>query len=161
MQNTLVLVTFDETETYTEQNRVLGILLGDAVPSDLVGTTDTDFYNHYSEISTVEANWDLNTLGRWDAGANVFSFVASVTGDQVRTWDAVTGSNPSVFLNASYAGPFNSENKSVAFPVPNVDLVVNGRSVLPAIQSQFAGAGPSIYNDGIEIPDAMFPPAGY
>jgi acid phosphatase len=47
MKDTLVLVTFDETETYTIQNKVFGILLGDAVPESKVGTTDDSYYNHY------------------------------------------------------------------------------------------------------------------
>lgn len=65
MNNTLVLITFDENSSYAIQNRVLAILLGDAVPSKLVGTTDSAYYNHYSDIATVSANWDLHTLGRW------------------------------------------------------------------------------------------------
>jgi len=65
MKNTLVLITFDENETYSTQNRVFSILLGDSIPQELVGTTDSHYYNHYSEISTVEANWGLYTLGRW------------------------------------------------------------------------------------------------
>ncbi|MCJ1330336.1 hypothetical protein MMC10_007019 [Thelotrema lepadinum] len=161
MQRTLVLVTFDENHTYTEQNRVLAILLGDAVPSNLVGSKDSTFYDHYSEIATVEANWDLNTLGRWDVGANVFSVVANETGDKLRTWDAVTGTNPTVFLNESYAGPLNSVNTHVPFPAPNLTTTMNGRTVLPAVQMQWGSAGSSIYNDGIEIPDGMFPPQGY
>jgi acid phosphatase len=36
---------------------VFSVLLGDAVPAELEGTTDDNYYNHYSEISTVEANW--------------------------------------------------------------------------------------------------------
>lgn len=58
MKNTLVIVTFDENETYTIQNRVLAILLGDAVPAELVGTTDSNFYDHYSEIATVVSFFD-------------------------------------------------------------------------------------------------------
>lgn len=42
MQNTLVLITFDENETYTIQNRVFSILIGDAVPASKVGTTDSN-----------------------------------------------------------------------------------------------------------------------
>jgi len=75
MQSTMVLITFDEngtslrttiqqilthiccTETYSIQNRVFSVLLGDAIPAELEGTTDDNYYNHYSEISTVEANW--------------------------------------------------------------------------------------------------------
>jgi hypothetical protein len=44
-------------ENYAIQNRVFSVLLGDAVPEELEGTTDDNYYNHYSEISTVEANW--------------------------------------------------------------------------------------------------------
>ena len=50
---TLVLITFDESETYPKSNRVFSLMLGDAVPDKLVGTTDKNWYNHYSEISTV------------------------------------------------------------------------------------------------------------
>jgi len=46
MQNTPVLITFDENESYSTQNRVLSVLLGDSVPADLVGTTDSHFCNH-------------------------------------------------------------------------------------------------------------------
>ncbi|KAL9621672.1 MAG: hypothetical protein Q9160_003925 [Pyrenula sp. 1 TL-2023] len=160
MNNTLVLITFDENHTYTVGNRVLGILLGDAVPEDSVGSTDTNFYNHYSEISTVEANWNLNTLGRWDTGANVFSMVASKTGEEVRTWDAVTGSNPSVFLNTSYAGKFNSK-KAADIPAPKTDAIYAGRSVLPEIIATSGQQGNStIYNTGVQIPDGMHPPLG-
>jgi len=38
---------------------VFSVLLGDAVPTELEGTTDGNYYNHYSEISTVEANWHV------------------------------------------------------------------------------------------------------
>ncbi|RMZ83006.1 hypothetical protein DV737_g1764, partial [Chaetothyriales sp. CBS 132003] len=117
LQNTLVLITFDESHTYTIQNRVLGILLGDAVPEELVGTTDSNFYSHYSEIATVEANWGLHTLGRWDVGANVFSFVGSKTGDQIRPWSAITDSGSSIYLNDSFNGAF-SEDYSPTAPIP-------------------------------------------
>ncbi len=85
MNNTLVLVTFDENSSYAKQNKVFTFLVGDAV-ARLVGTTDDSYYNHYSEISTVQANWGLHTLGRWDVGANVFRVVADATGDEVRPW---------------------------------------------------------------------------
>lgn len=160
MKNTLVLVTFDENHTYTLANRVMAILLGGAVPSHLVGTTDSNYYNHYSELATVEANWGLHTLGRWDVGANVFNFVASKTGDKVRSWSAITGATPTVFSNESYAGPFNSVNSTVPFPHPNIHAIMNGRTVLPSIQATW-GTGASIYNSGVEIPDGLNPPRGY
>lgn len=161
MKRTLVLVTFDENHTYTQQNRVFSFILGDALPKNLVGTTDSSFYDHYSEISTVEANWGLHTLGRWDTGANVFKVVGDKSGDKIKTWTAVTGSKPSYFLNESYAGPFNSDEYH-AYPVPNVNAVVNGRSVLQKVKDTWGKSTiKTIYNTGVEIPDAQHPPAGY
>lgn len=164
MQSTLVLVTFDETHNYLTGNRVMGILLGDAVPKKLQGTTDSQFYDHYSEISTVEANWDLSTLGRWDVGANVFSIVADKTGDKNTAWDAVTGSNPTRFLNESFPGVFNSVNSSVALPVPNTKLVRNGRRVLGQIARTWGDQSlqsESYYQNTVQIPDGLNPPAGW
>ena len=63
---TLIVLTFDETETYTVNNNVLTILLGGAVPVSERGTTDSTYYTHYSLLSTVEANWGLGSLGRGD-----------------------------------------------------------------------------------------------
>ena len=157
MQNTLVLITFDETETYTEPNRVMGILLGDVIPSNLVGTTDSSFYDHYSEIATVEANWGLHTLGRWDVGANVLSVVAKKTGDKIRQW--TTPPFNSVFLNSSYPGLFNSEETNVPLPVPNTRAVINGRTVLPSIAQTWGNyQHNSYYTTGVEIPDGSHPP---
>jgi acid phosphatase len=82
---TLILLTFDETGVDNVQNRVANILLGGAVPKHLIGTNDSVFYDHYSELATVEANWGLPTLGRRDVGANVFSFVAKKTHDKIRS----------------------------------------------------------------------------
>src|ERR1700753_525152 len=80
MNNTLILLTFDETETYTQQNKIFTILLGGAIPSNLKGTTDNTFYNHYSTISSVAVNWGLPSLGRWDCNANGFQIVANKAG---------------------------------------------------------------------------------
>ncbi|KAF7369669.1 Phosphoesterase-domain-containing protein [Mycena venus] len=80
---TLILLTFDETETYTIRNNVFAVLLGGAIPLNLRGTTDDTLYTHYSSLSTVQANWGLKSLGRQDTIANVsnvFSFVADKTG---------------------------------------------------------------------------------
>ncbi|KAK3844504.1 MAG: phosphoesterase family-domain-containing protein [Linnemannia gamsii] len=85
--NSLIVITFDETDDYLIQdNLVYTLLLGsnDAViPASLRNTADTTFYTHYSLLSTVENNWDLGTLGRNDANkrlANVFNLVANRTG---------------------------------------------------------------------------------
>ena len=65
---TLILLTFDETETYTENNRVFTVLLGGegVIPKNLTGTKDSTYYTHYSPLSTVQANWGLGSLGRGD-----------------------------------------------------------------------------------------------
>ena len=157
MQNTLVLLTFDENETDTIQNRVFSVLLGDSVPKNLIGTTDSNFYDHYSEISTVEANWGLHTLGRWDVGANVFQQVAKKTGDHVREW---FGTPPlsDRFFNTSYPGIFNSETFAPQ-PVPNSLAFINGRTVLPSIQEQWILQQFKTYYYGqLEIPDGANPP---
>ncbi|KAJ6573255.1 hypothetical protein B0H10DRAFT_1701541, partial [Mycena sp. CBHHK59/15] len=65
---TLILLTFDETETYTIQNNVFAVVLGacGAIPLKLRGTTDGTMYTHYSMLSTVQVNWGLKSLGRQD-----------------------------------------------------------------------------------------------
>jgi acid phosphatase len=161
MNNTLVLLTFDENHTYTTQNRVVGILLGDAVPAALVGTTDATFYNHYSEISTVQANWGLSTLGRWDVGANVYKLVADKTGDAVRTWG---GKVPfaQMFFNSSYAGKLNNKNSSVPWPVPNADLVYAGRSVVKVVKDTWGSVvAKAAYTSALEVPDGIHPEAEF
>lgn len=156
MQNTLVLLTFDEDETYSEPNKVYAVLFGDAVPKVLQGTTDSSFYTHYSEISSVEANWGLDTLGRWDVGANVFKLIGNKTGDTIRP-----AANPPLaqtYLNASYPGIFNSKTKA-PLPVPNTSLVVNKRKVLPAIQKVWGSQQCHTYYDGrVNPPSAAYPP---
>lgn len=163
MKNTLVLITFDENSSYAMQNRVLAILLGDAIPPHLVGTTDSNFYNHYSEIASVEANWDLHTLGRWDVGANVFSFVAEQTGDIIREWSNTSATLSSMYYNESYDGVFNDGASYPVYPAPNLDIESpSGRTVFPDIKSTWANSSsPDYYSNTIEVPDRMHPPAGY
>ncbi|ROW04126.1 hypothetical protein VSDG_00949 [Cytospora chrysosperma] len=163
MKNTLVLITFDENSSYAMQNRVLAILLGDAIPSHLVGTTDSNFYNHYSEIASVEANWDLHTLGRWDVGANVFSFVAEQTGDTIREWSNTSATLSSMYYNESYDGVFNDGASYPVYPAPNLDIESpSGRTVFPDIKATWANSSsPDYYSNTIEVPDRMHPPAGY
>jgi Phosphoesterase family len=68
---TLILLTFDENETGTENNQVASVLLGGAIPRQARGTVDETFYTHYSTLSTVEANWGLGSLGRGDTNKYV------------------------------------------------------------------------------------------
>ncbi|OAQ72263.1 acid phosphatase [Pochonia chlamydosporia 170] len=163
MQNTLVLVTWDENESYAERNNILGILLGDAVPKHLVGTEDKNFYNHYSEIATVSANWDLPTLGRWDVGANVFKMVADKTGDKLRQWKSQQQLQ-GMFWNLSYAGHFSDQGGNKIFPKPNLDLdkAYNGRPILQSIKDTWKHSNaPTYYKDTIETADGLHPPKGY
>ncbi|KAL5113904.1 hypothetical protein ACEQ8H_008225 [Pleosporales sp. CAS-2024a] len=161
MNRTLVIVTFDENHSYAQQNRVVALLLGDAVPTELIGTTDSSYYNHYSAIATAQANWGLFTLGRWDVGANVFAWVAAKTGDRVRAW---SGNVPlsSTFFNASYAGPLNQGNTSVPWPVPNSQVEYAGRRVLPSIAALWGQQiDQSAYTCALEIPDGQHPDAEF
>lgn len=162
MNNTLVLVTFDENSSYAIQNRVLALLLGDAVPASLRGTSDAAFYNHYSELATVQANWGLDTLGRWDVGANVFSLVGEKTGDVVRAWGE-NGSFADRFYNLSYDGVFNSDAAFPVYPAPNLDIESpSGRVVAAAVKEKWAGStSPTYYENVIEVNDGLNPPAGY
>ncbi|KAI0672284.1 phosphoesterase family-domain-containing protein [Trametes maxima] len=108
---TLILLTFDETETYTINNRIYTLALGGGVPARLRGTTDSTFYTHYSALSTVEANWGLAALGRGDANAtlnNVFAFVANASG---WTNNGIVGDSPDIpllNLTGTIPGPLNS-----------------------------------------------------
>jgi hypothetical protein len=164
MDRTLILITFDENHTYQRVNKVFSILLGGAVPRNLVGTTDSHFYNHYSELSTVEANWGLHTLGRWDVGANVFDLVAKQTGDIYRPNEAATGNKPTIFYNSSFAGPFNSDFQKAPYPAPNLHIKSpkTGRTVLPSIVDTWKGSSlKTYYSDSVVVPDGQHPPKGY
>jgi len=155
MNNTLVLITWDENQTYALKNKVLGILLGDAVPTDFAGTTDSNIYTHYSELATAEANWELHTLGRYDVGANVFSVVAQKTGDTIRNWTHPPFDQ--IHLSKSYRGPLNPAGGT--WPEPNTIAVVNGRSVLPSVVSAWSSfSSETYYGIGIEVADAQHPP---
>lgn len=159
MRRTMVLVTWDENETYAARNR---ILLGDAVPAALVGTTDNNFYNHYSDILTVSANWDLPTPGRWDVGANVFAWVAAKTGDKLRQWRSQNEFHGR-FWNYSYAGFFNTRGGNHRFPAPNLKLdSFLERPILKLVKDTWAWSpAPTYYENAIEVPDGLKPPKGY
>lgn len=162
---TLVYITWQANgQDGTARNHVAGMLLGSAVPAALVGTNDTAYYNHYSELSSVEANWGLHTLGRWDVGANVWQPVARATGDETRAWNATVarGSFASYYWNQSYGGLFSSAASAWhVYVAPNLQMRRNGRSALPAIADLWraaTGTLPDYYHDVIELPDALHPP---
>ncbi|KAI8209994.1 Acid phosphatase [Colletotrichum sp. SAR 10_76] len=164
---TLVYITWQANGQYPlERNHVAGILLGSAIPKELVGTKDNAFYNHYSELSSVQANWNLHTLGRWDVGANVWNFVGSKTGDKIREWSTKIAGDifENYYWNQSYGGVFSSDsNTSHLYVAPNLDILGGGyRSILPAIAKLWYGSRlPDYYKNIIELPDALHPPKGY
>ncbi|KAJ5767152.1 acid phosphatase PHOa [Penicillium nucicola] len=142
--NTLMLLTFDETETYTVPNRVFSILIGGAIPKDLVGTSDHTMYTHYSTISTVSANWGLPSLGRWDCGANIFGPVA----DKVNytNWKVDT---TNLYLNESLPGPLEALGYSKfrsTWPVPSTNESCSANNgILQSVIDTYKGREPT-YN---------------
>lgn len=71
IDRTLIILTFDEGTT-SGTNQVYAALLGSAVPSSKVGTTNGTKYNHYGLTKTVEQNWGLGNLGANDVSAAAF-----------------------------------------------------------------------------------------
>ncbi|KAI1431559.1 phosphoesterase family-domain-containing protein [Xylaria sp. CBS 124048] len=123
-EKTLIQLTYDESEDYSKPDQIVSLLLGNAVPKSLQGSTDDTFYTHYSILSTMENNWGLPNLGRYDVGANVFQFVADVTGYENHDPQNVATVNNSV----SYPGPLNRNHtiQMSTYPAPNVKLVGAG-----------------------------------
>jgi len=165
MQNTLLLLTFDEVGTSGIRNTVFALLLGDALPRGSAGTTDDNFYTHYSQISTVEANWNLHTLGRWDVGANVFSVTVGNNKhdcDAPQAWSSPPPFSEMLF-DQSYPGPLNGkiQPNTAPWPAPDVDAEKCGRKVLPRIVDIWKGdQADNYYSDGQtpDIPDGLHPP---
>ncbi len=163
MEGTLILLTYDESATYPEPNHIVSLLLGGAIPSNLKGTTDDTFYTHYSILSTLENNWDLPNLGRYDVGANVFQFAADQTGYKNHAPPNLASVNNSL----SYGGFLNSNSaKSMPIPAPNLQLIgAGGQGVDTSVQlnwnkaenelTPYDGSG-TVYDggDGVSDPNA-------
>jgi hypothetical protein len=141
VNKTLVLLTFDESETYTIKNQVWALLLGDAIPESLRGTMDNTFYTHYSSLSTVQANWGLYNLGRGDVitnYSNVFALVANATGYE----NAVVAPADIPFFNFTSGGYFDTANEG---PIPAVNQDApgaGGRGILPSLKGANGSAIP-------------------
>ncbi|KAJ9609749.1 hypothetical protein H2200_006077 [Cladophialophora chaetospira] len=133
--NTLLLLTFDENESYGIQNKMFSILVGGAIPAHLKGTKDTTFYNHYSTIATVSQNWGLPSLGRWDCHANVFEIVANKTG-----YKNANVNTKGLFFNSSYPGPLSDKKYVPTWPNPtNSSTCAHGKGVLKSVVNNFKG----------------------
>ncbi|KAJ6187564.1 hypothetical protein N7519_002472 [Penicillium mononematosum] len=141
--NTLLLLTFDEDKTYTNDNRIFSVLVGGAIPEHLKGTKDNTFYTHYSSIASVSANWGLPSLGRWDCGANIFEIVANKTGYVNYEVDKTH-----LTLNQTYPGPMSIGDKSIGntstftpnWPVPITDANEKcsaGHGILDAVKKTY------------------------
>ncbi|KAK4228920.1 putative acid phosphatase [Podospora fimiseda] len=138
-EKTLIMLTFDESEDYSKPNQIVTLLLGSAVPKALKGTQDDTFYTHYSMLSTIQNNWGLPHLGRYDVGANVFKFVAEQT-KYKKNRDPVN--RKEVNSSVSYPGLLHSDPaKVLPIPIPNSKLIgAGGRPILDSIKSTWASA---------------------
>ncbi|KAL2001672.1 hypothetical protein VTN02DRAFT_1425 [Thermoascus thermophilus] len=144
MEDTLVLLTFDESHTYPKPNRIFSILLGGAVPENLKGTEDNTFYTHYSTIASLSANWGLPSLGRWDCGANIFQLVAEKTG--YVNYDVDT---TNLYLNETTPGPLSTNTYSKyspEWPIPATSEKCSaGHGILKQVQKTYGHLEPT-YN---------------
>lgn len=157
MKDTLILLTYDESETYTLPNRIVSVLLGGAIPKELKGTIDDTFYTHYSILSTLENNWNLPNLGRYDVGANVFKVVADKTGYKNQKVDPI---KEKVDLSVSYPGFLNLKDVK-ELPPPNLRLVgAGGIGVDMGILEQWKDSHlmDSPYDGGWKVFDVHSPP---
>lgn len=127
--DTLIIITFDQTETYRVPNRVFTILLGGVIPENLRGSTDSTFYNHYSSLSSVSVNWGIPSLGRWDCNANVFEIVANKTG-----YINAGVNTTNLYFNSTYPGAV-SENEYIEGFWPAPDTIAKCASGLGVLQS--------------------------
>ncbi|KAK8129871.1 hypothetical protein PG999_002251 [Apiospora kogelbergensis] len=158
-ERTVIQLTYDESDDYGKPNRIASLLLGTGLPESLKGTEDGTFTTHYSVLATAQNNWDLPTLGRYDAGANVFQFAADVTGHVNRDPPNLATLDNSL----SYAGFFHNGTAADRLPIPPPNLKLagaGGKGVLPQVASTweaFAGdrspydGGGAVY-DGKAIP---------
>lgn len=129
---TLILLTFDENESYTAPNRIYTLALGGAVPSALRNTTDSTYLTHYSGLSTVEANWGLGNLGRGDVNktmANVLPFFASAL--NYTNMDVDAASIPQTNITGVAPGPYSLTRNTLFYAPDSVNVTgAGGRPVL-------------------------------
>lgn len=70
MKNTLILITFDENDIYTRPNygtpnSIYSVLLGNDTIK-CYDCKDQQYYNHFSQVVTLERNWNLSVLPQPD-----------------------------------------------------------------------------------------------
>lgn len=65
-KNTLFVITFDEDDGSTTDNKVFTILFGPDFHPSTNKKYDDKQYDHYSLLATIEDNWNLGDLGQQD-----------------------------------------------------------------------------------------------
>ena len=68
MQDTLIVVTFDESDSIFSANQIYTTLYSPNLPQKI---TVKDKHNHYSLLKFLEDEWQLGNLGRNDLTAPV------------------------------------------------------------------------------------------
>ncbi|KAF7726535.1 hypothetical protein EC973_008666 [Apophysomyces ossiformis] len=69
-KNTMFVVTFDEDDGSTKNNKVMTILFGPDFHRNSTAKEDDTRYNHYSLLRTIEDNWNLGDFGLHDHDAS-------------------------------------------------------------------------------------------
>lgn len=160
-EKTLIMLTYDESEDYSQPNHIVTLLLGSAIPPALKGTEDSTFYTHFSLLSTIQNNWMLPNLGRYDVGANVFQFVADASG---YTKNKEPANAASVNNSISYPGFLHTEpTNRLDIPIPNDKLIgAGGLPILDKIKQKWAGdikkVGKTPYDGSGNVHDGDNPP---
>jgi len=116
---TLILLTFDETETYTVNNHIFALLLGGAIPESARGTVDSTYYTHYPP-------WRQTGPRRHEQDA-LESLLARCQRDglQYKNLDISAADIPLTNLTGTTPGPLNAQYY-VAFTAPNTSAVGAG-----------------------------------
>ncbi|CEP08206.1 hypothetical protein [Parasitella parasitica] len=70
-ENTMFVLTFDEDDGASDNNKVLTVLFGPDFHPKSKSNKDNTKYTHYSLLKTIEDNWDLGDLGQNDKKANI------------------------------------------------------------------------------------------
>ncbi|CAL5869252.1 uncharacterized protein PFLUO_LOCUS3480 [Penicillium psychrofluorescens] len=70
MKNTMILITFDENDIYSPKyfgtdNNIYSVLLGNDT-IQCYNCNDQQYYNHFSQVVTIEQNWGLDYIPQPD-----------------------------------------------------------------------------------------------
>ncbi|KAJ5609815.1 hypothetical protein N7528_009081 [Penicillium herquei] len=73
MKNTMILITFDENDIYSPKyfgtdNHIYSVLLGNDT-LQCYNCNDQQYYNHFSQVVTIEQNWDLGHIAQPDGSS--------------------------------------------------------------------------------------------